>query len=411
MELDFICPKCGQKITEKDFDNSEQSLKNLNDFLESKKQEYIKELEKKLITQLDAQKKAEITSALAKQNEEFILEKNKLKLEINTLSINNEKMIEKAKNEKDIEITKLKEQINNFDQKLVSDIEKAKALQIQAMQKEKDELNLAISTNKDLISKLEANIKVLEASKKEEILIEKDKLRNEYDLQIKELNNQIMELKEANIQYKVIQNKTKGENFEHDVEAELRKVFPDDVIKKITSQSQKADYLQLVKENNVEVGKIVYEVKNATWSKTWEKKLIEDTAKEGAKYGILIATSFNDQYRGIPFKVSDENQNIFLTDADSFAFVGHIIRTLIKTEARLLEKYSRDDKNEKVESFNKWRDTSFVTVSKVFEDQFKRIEDSENAITNKLNEIRIAREKIFGQWKAVIKNFIEGLNL
>ncbi|QBQ07768.1 hypothetical protein SGLAD_v1c05690 [Spiroplasma gladiatoris] len=411
MELNFTCPKCHQTITEKDFNGSETSLKNLHDFLESKKHEYLEELKKELKSHYDNQKNAEITAALAKQSQEFQTEKNKLELFINDLKSKNDIEIQKVRNELDVENAKLKEQIRNFDEKLASEKEQAKIIAMQSFQKVKDDLNTDISLKNERITSLEANLKIIEANKKQEILEEKENLRSLFEVQIRDLNDQISTLKEANLQYKVIQNKTKGENFEHDVEGELRKVFPDDVISKITSQSQKADYLQSVKDNDVIVGKIVYEVKNASWSKTWEKKLIEDTVKEGAKYGILVATSFNDQYRNIPFKVSDENPNIFLTDADSFAFVGHILRILIKTEAKLKEKYTNENNNERVEAFNTWKTTSFVTVSKLFEDQFKRIEDSENAITNKINEIRIAREKLFGNWKTVIKSFIEGLNL
>ncbi|AOG60593.1 hypothetical protein SHELI_v1c06420 [Spiroplasma helicoides] len=411
MQLDFICPKCGNHINEEDFEQSEKSLNNLQEFLNSKKEEFKEILKKELYKSFEEAKRKDIELELSKQKESFNKQISNLEKEMQLLESKKELEINDINKKSEIEIAKLELKINDFNKNKESEIEKAKFSVKEEYQKLiESNLNKILELEKININ-LKANIDNIENLNKLDILREKENLRNEYENKLNMLNNQINELKEANLQFKVIQNKTKGENFEHDVEGELRKVFVNDIIEKITSQSKKADYLQTIKEENKVLGKIVYEVKNAEWSNSWEKKLIEDMTKEGSQYGILVATSFNDKYRGIPFKVSDFSSNIYLTDPDSFTFVGNIIRTLIITQARLEEKYGSNDNNEKIKRFIDWKNTTFNTISKLFEDQFKRIEDSENSISKKVDEIRIAREKIYSNWIKVVKNFIEALNI
>lgn len=210
---------------------------------------------------------------------------------------------------------------------------------------------------------------------------------------------------------KIIQNKVRGENFEYEIEKELRKTFAQDNIKKITIKNQKADYLQEIKQNNKIIGKIIYEIKNAEWKNDWEKKLSQDMSIQGSKYGILVATSFTSHFKGIPFKVSDENPNIYLTNEDSFYFVGHILRNLIKIEYKF-ELFKNDNSiQDKKIIFNKWKDLEFPKVNKIFEDNFKKMNDIELYIIKKIADLKKSREKILDNWINIIKNFIENFNI
>ncbi|ARU92220.1 hypothetical protein SCLARK_001767 [Spiroplasma clarkii] len=309
------------------------------------------------------------------------------------------------------ELNELQNQVNSFNQEKINWEEQANLIKTTAVQKKELELKDQMSDLQLKIKELQSQLQQTESKHKELVLNETSAIKEEKDKKINELKEQITDLEKANLQFKVIQNKTKGENFEHEVEGELRKVFVDDVIEKITNQVQKADYLQTVKENDMICGKIVYEVKNAQWQKGWEKKLVEDMASREAKYGILVATSFNDQYRGIPFKVSDFSPNIYLTDPDSFTFVGHILRNMIKVENRINEKYKNKDISDKLQEFHKWRESTFQRVNKVFAEQFEKIESSEASILSKVETIKKAREKIRSDWTSLIKSFIEGLNI
>ncbi|QEH61950.1 hypothetical protein SCHIN_v1c07550 [Spiroplasma chinense] len=474
MELNFLCPKCGQTITEKDFDQSEQSLKHLHEFFNSKENIYKEELSKEIKKSFDKQKQLELDSLKTTIESSYIEKVTKLENTIQNLSQESENKLALSVKETENKyikiITDLEASLKNLQTESESKISltekniEAKYLQQLADLNQQIELLKSESTSKISIAQkevenkyiqqiseltaqldkvktqsqneletLESKIKLtnqellnsknleIEKLKNELASIEdKSKLaskelienyRQEYENKLAIANAEITELKISNAQNKVIQNKTKGENFEHDVEGELRKVFVNDIIEKINDATKKADFRHTIKEDGQVMGKIIYEVKNAEWKNTWEKKLTEDMAREESKYGILVATSFNDQYRGIPFKVSDQNPNIFLTDADSFTFVGNIVRMLIRTENKLIEKYKDGNQSEKIKEFNNWRDTSFIAFSKMLEDQFKRIEQSESSITLKINDIRIARQKIVGQWLKVVKTFIEGMNI
>jgi len=151
-------------------------------------------------------------------------------------------------------------------------------LEIQRLkQDQKAQLDLA-QTN------LDAQKAVIMETKNSEIQLLNQKietLKSGYDNEVKtalqakelELNEKIHQLEKEkadlilkNNENRIINNKIKGENFEHEVEGELRKAFgsSDDMIEKITVADKKADYLQIVRNSQrKELGRIVYEVKNA----------------------------------------------------------------------------------------------------------------------------------------------------
>jgi hypothetical protein len=79
-----------------------------------------------------------------------------------------------------------------------------------------------------------------------------------------------------------------------------------------------------------------------------------DVANNKTKYGILVATSFNEQHNGIPFKRSDDFPNIWLTDSESFVFVGQIVRKLIEVENDYMIKsqlLTKDNDNEIIKEY------------------------------------------------------------
>ena len=235
-------------------------------------------------------------------------------------------------------------------------------LEIQRLkQNQKAQLDLA-QTN------LDAQKAVIMEIKNSEIQLLNQKietLKSGYDNEVKtalqakelELNEKIHQLEKEkadlilkNNENRIINNKIKGENFEHEVEGELRKAFgsSDDMIEKITVADKKADYLQIVRNSQrKELGRIVYEVKNAEWSDKWEAKLVVDTAQQKAQYGILVATKFNDKYHDVPFVKSSENDHIYLTDGDSFVFVAQILRRMMENENYYRQKVKELSTNEK----------------------------------------------------------------
>lgn len=423
MSFEFKCPNCSHLITEKDFKENEKILNHLSEIFKQHQTEYIQVLKNKLQEHYKKEQIKAINLALAEKETQLLkanqTELDKLKAIIaeqkNKIE-NNNLLLDKAlaeyetklQKEKHNEVSSLKSKVNELErvketQKLMLEkllVDKEKEL-IKLNQEQLEKLKQIIAEQK---TKIETNSVELEKA----IAQHEIKLTKQTHEEINVLKTKITELEKANLQNKLIQNKTKGENFEHEIEAELRKVFePDDIISKITDQDKKADYLQEVRQDNNVIGKIVYEVKNAEWNNNWEKKLIEDMAKQNSKYGILIATSFNNKYPGIPFKRSDYNPNIYLTDSESFYFVGQILKTLIKIEHRLESNRSQKGYDEKIMQFNNWKSTQLPKLSNILEESCNRIKNSEDSILKRVNDIRISREKIYKNWIDNIKSYLE----
>lgn len=464
MSFEFKCPNCNHVITEKDFNNNEKIMSHLNEIFRNHKEGYIKQLRTELgeryrnelmkeLKRAAAEKEVEVskvyqskidqlnqviaTQKIAVSNNDSNLEKALIAKENELLKVNQaeidklKEIIAEQKNrlensnielEKTLaqhevklnqqshdEITALKMQIGKLEkekeaQKIMLDkllVEKENEL-IKLNQDQLDQLKQVIADQKN---KLESNgIELEKAIAQHEVKLTKEKHE-----EIATLRTQINELREANLQFKVIQNKTKGENFEHEVEGELRKVFePDDIIAKITTtQDKKADYLQEVRQDNNVIGKIVYEVKNAEWSNNWEKKLVEDMAKQNSKYGILVATSFNNKYQGVPFRRSDYNANVYLTDAESFCFVGQILRTLIKIENRLENNRDKNDYNEKINQFNNWKETQLPKLDLNINNSLQEIDRLANLIAGRAEDIKKEKAKIYKNWVKQVKDYLE----
>ncbi|AXK50890.1 DUF2130 domain-containing protein [Spiroplasma alleghenense] len=388
----FTCPNCDYKITEKDFQENENILSNLKEIFRKHEQDYISIIEKTLTKQLGEQNELITKQRLAEAENAF--EKAK-QIEIEKLK----DIISKQNNDLSNLDLKHKHDLENQSHKLESESNQ----EISRLMTKLATLQMELESNQNLVK--QARLEAEQEGLKKLVEMEKS-LNNE----IFNLNNQITDLKHANDLNKVIQNKTKGENFEHEVEAELRKVFePQDIIEKITAMDKKADYLQTIRENEKEIGRIVYEVKNAEWSNAWEKKLTEDMARQKSKYGILVSTSFNKKYSGIPFKRSDENPNIYLSDPESFIFVGQILKTIIFAENKFVEEKDFEGHEEKIKIFNQWKDTQLPVLSKLFNDSFERIKSAESGIAKQVDEVRIAREKMQSHWIKNIKDYLEKL--
>jgi len=142
---------------------------------------------------------------------------------------------------------------------------------------------------------------------------------------------------------------------------------------------------------------------------------VVDTAQQKAQYGILVATKFNDKYHDVPFVKSSENDNIYLTDGDSFVFVAQILRRMIENENyyrqkvkelsineknALLSKYEKEHEAleqflaEKLPGFKKKFDTQLDAILKVSHTLNKQVDTLEKVHNSLKKEYtkRIAEE-------------------
>lgn len=285
MNLFFNCPNCGHKITEEDFDKNEKILANLKTIFDNHREEYIKSIKKQLTEEFKDSQKIEIDKQLALKENEFNKEKQKEIDKLNLLIKNQEIELNNAKSNFEVLLSKKEIEINSNKQKEIDQLKdtisklnilvennkstlentilEKEALFNKTKQIELEKLNKIINDQNIELTNSNIKLEKILAEKQAEFLQKQKEIENKYEYEIKTYNDKILQLEIANATNKVIQNKTKGENFEHDVHGELLKVFEEDRVTKITSQDKKADYLQEVILDSKLIGKIVYEVKNA----------------------------------------------------------------------------------------------------------------------------------------------------
>ncbi|WP_031543228.1 DUF2130 domain-containing protein [Mesoplasma photuris] len=391
-ELILVCPHCNKPIKESDIQHNDKSWANVEKYLESQKQILKANLQRDL--NLEYQK--EFDNKFKIKELEFDKKIVEIKLEL-------DKNSQEELNKKEILINNFKNQIANLEKEQELIISKKEAELKNSIQNEISKLEQQLM-NKDF------EIKTTAMEFENKLSISKNEIEKKYATQIEEL-------KIANAQNKILQSKRKGENFEHEVEGELRKAFGlYDSIEKInnTTNDKKADYLQVIKNaTGKEIGKIVYEVKNAEWKDTWENKLAIDVANNKTKYGILIATSFNERYNGIPFIKSEINPNIWITDSESFVFVGQIVRRLIEIEndytiktqiltntnsQELIKEY--EIKKQKLDQY--WT-IEFPKTYKIIKTELEAIDSVKVSLTKNADKLAKASNRLNAQFKDKVK--------
>ncbi|WP_342252352.1 DUF2130 domain-containing protein [Spiroplasma endosymbiont of Amphibalanus improvisus] len=464
------CPKCNYKVTENDFEENgkiyNQILNRLELQKEKFKQELLIKLRKEEEEKFSNRLKLELTTLENKKDAQYAdkiksLEKDKTELEITNKSfkekIEQEKKLASAEQEKkdqqiitqrDQTIAELNKNLETTKSKLALELNTKFNSKIAELNKQLIELEI---TNKSFKEKNEQEKKLASAEqekKDQQIITQRDQtivdlnnklklekanldaekskleleLQKNFDFKISELKEEIQNLKLLNEKNKIIQNKTKGENFEQEVHGELTKCFDtEDVISKITDKNQKGDFLQEVRVNKKVIGKIVYEVKNAEWKDKWETKLLTDMAAKKAKFGILIATSLNTRYPEVPFKKSDSNDNIYFANPDSFIFVAQLVKIIIKKEYDLellrQKEFNNNKSSDRFVKYKEWVDTQWPKLIQNFSDNFTRLSKNEDIIKKSANsilksseEIRIARENMANKQLKDIEIFITKLD-
>jgi hypothetical protein len=183
-------------------------------------------------------------------------------------------------------------------------------VKIKALQKEKDEekerstkLLRQLEDLTDQIRDLRRKDEERELEMKKRLAQEEGKIKDElskkfledHELKDKEKEKVISDLKKAleDAQRKAEQGsqQTQGEVLELELEALLRKEFPQDVISEVKKGQRGADVVQTVVDKNGQAcGLILWESKNAQWHDDWLKKLREDQREAKAHLAVLVAT-------------------------------------------------------------------------------------------------------------------------
>jgi hypothetical protein len=126
---------------------------------------------------------------------------------------------------------------------------------------------------------------------------EKQRLAEQQDLKVKEKDKLIDDLRksleEAKRKSEQGSQERQGEVLEVDVQAELERRFPHDVIVPVAKGMRGADLVQEVRDLGSRVcGTIVWETKNTRhWHQGWLDKVKEDQRAIGANVAVIISTA------------------------------------------------------------------------------------------------------------------------
>jgi hypothetical protein len=126
----------------------------------------------------------------------------------------------------------------------------------------------------------------------------------EQALKIKEKEKQIADLRQALEDAKrrseLGSQELQGEVLELDIQAELERRFPHDVIEPVLKGARGADILQRVVDSRGQAcGSIVWETKNTKhWQPAWLDKLKQDQRASGGNLAVLVSAALPDEVRG-----------------------------------------------------------------------------------------------------------------
>jgi hypothetical protein len=129
---------------------------------------------------------------------------------------------------------------------------------------------------------------------------EKQRLAEQQDLRLKEKDKLIEDLRaaleEARRKSEQGSQERQGEVLEIDIEAELARRFPQDVIVPVAKGARGADLVHEVRDGTLRVcGTIVWEMKNTRhWQPAWIDKVKADQRAIGANLAVVASTALPD---------------------------------------------------------------------------------------------------------------------
>ncbi len=284
-------------------------------------------------------KEIEITEALLHQVksevEKSVLEKHNKDLEKVRLEA-----IENAKREIDekqsLELSDLKKQLLEKEEKVKEFREQELKLREEKRTIEEEKKQMQI----DIQRKLDEERKGMEekiAKEEEERYRMKEK---EKDMMIENLRKS---LDEANRKASGVSQQVQGEVLEIDLEEQLLKAFPTDIIEPIAKGVKGGDILQTVRNSQGKVaGLILWETKRAKWTPSWIEKLREDTRKVGATSSILVSEELPKGIKNFGFY-----ESVLITSYVYVLSLAILVRRGIMQTAAA--KYAAENKEEKLE--------------------------------------------------------------
>lgn len=281
----------------------------------------------------------EISEALQHQIQEQVLtaERSKHQKELEEV-VRRTQQAALEKSRKDFEfqlqnLQKEKEEEKQRNSKLLKQLEELNE-ELRALRRKDEERDLEM---KKRIASEEERIRD-EARKK---ILEEHELRDrEKDKKLQDALKQIEELK-AKIQRGSQQ--AQGEVMELALEEILRVEFPQDGIEEVKKGQRGADVIQsVVDRKSRNCGIILWESKNAQWSKSWIPKLRQDQRDAKAQIAVLVVTNPPPEIDTFTFM-----DGVWVTKRNAVVGLAMALRTnLINLHNERMNRAGKDDKME-----------------------------------------------------------------
>ncbi len=415
--------KLQQKITLKDYESKLEKLKNEYEAKlqqsqsvimsnENEKKAAISEVEKSLLEKLAAK-----DNELVKKESEFKAELQDVKRDFENKLQNLQNDIDKNESEKKLAISETEKMLNlrlaEKEQELVKRESEFKENLLQV----KQDFENKLMNQQNIINNSE-NEKKLALS---EVSIEKENIKNEYELKLKLKEEEIERYRD----YKAKQStKLTGESLEQHCEMEFNSIrttaFPNAEFNKDNDASKgtKGDYIfRESDEDGNEILSIMFEMKNESDDSTHKKKnedflkkLDKDRNEKGCEYAVLVSMleADNDFYnRGI-VDISYKYPKMFVIRPQFFISIISLLRNAslnslkYKRELEFERRQSMDITNfeEKLNVFKEGFSRNYDLASRKFKTAIDEIDKTithlnktKEALLSSENNLRLANNK------------------
>jgi hypothetical protein len=222
-----------------------------------------------------------------------------------------------------------------------------------------------------------------------------------HDLKLKEKEKLIDDLRraleEAKRKSEQGSQERQGEVLEIDVQAELERRFPYDLISPVPKGARGADLLQEVRNGAAQpCGLIIWETKNAKrWLSAWVDKLKQDQRSMGANLAVLVSTTLPDGI--VEFGCIE---GVWVASLRVWPALALVLREQLIQVA--FAHAAADGKHEKMELLYQY------LAGDQFRARVQAIVEAFTALQSQLNRERVAMERIWKEREKHIERALAG---
>ncbi len=244
------------------------------------------------------------------------------------------------------------------EERVRSEVEKRTEFQLKNQSKETEELKTKNDKLYADLLEMNKNIRELKEAEKDAKLEQEKRLNEQLEkfsqdfeqkskLEKMELEKKLTDtqkaLEEAQRKTKQGSQQLQGEVLELDLETQLLQAFPDDLVKDVPKGIRGADVVQFVRnKQGREAGSIIWEAKRAKWNQNWLSKLKDDMRSAGSSEAVLVVEDLPDKVKN-----SGLVNGVWVTSYRDFLTVASTLRLLLMKVAAA--KSAAENKDERLE--------------------------------------------------------------